>query len=741
LHNEVETIENRRAKLEELLPEARIAVAHGQMPERELERVMRDFIAQRYNLLLCSTIIETGIDVPTANTIVMSRADKFGLAQLHQLRGRVGPIGGVAGDQQSALFGQACFKAGMVKNTYGTGCFMLMHTGGNFQTSHNGLITTSAAQTAPTPEFAIEGSVFVCEPNRATALVKCAQEAIKSGVFARPVVGSACDEAGYKPSIIRHPAHAGTAPCPPLHAQRTRIHTLAGKRVPNPKLYNPRHPERTLLYQTIAEHFETWFELASAGQFDGQGDHHSPRPYVRQAFRKYLECGIFAHGFARAWCDDCGHDYFVAYSCKGRGVCPSCNTRRMVETAAHLCDHVFPRLPVRQWVLSVPKRLRYFMQRDGAVLNMVLRIFLRVISQSLQTHSPGAANVDKAAKHIGAVAFIHRFGSSLNAHVHFHVCVVDGVFEEIPVAVVGQTDVQSSPPGIVFHPASAIDETAVAQVQTDLRRRILRAFVGRGLIEKADAKEMLAYQHSGFSVDAGVCIEADDRAALERLLRYCARPPFAMERLRKEGAALVYRCAKQRSEPTSDKRGAKVDELHLTALELIDRIAALVPPPRTHRHRYFGVLAPNSPLRSAVTAMADAQPDATGDDAHRPAPLGNAISPTPEPVPTKRPAHYLWAVLIARIYEVFPLLCPLCGGQMRLIAFVTEGRQIRRILDHIGMDSEPPHIAPARGPPLWDDCGDAQMDDGAQTEPDWATDWDGAAQPVPDFEVDQRINW
>lgn len=69
--------------------------------------------------------------------------------------------------------------------------------------------------------------------------------------------------------------------------------------------------------------------LASAGQFDGQGYHHSPRPYVRQTFRKYLECGIFAHGFARAWCDDCGHDYFVAYSCKGRGVCPSCNMRRM----------------------------------------------------------------------------------------------------------------------------------------------------------------------------------------------------------------------------------------------------------------------------------------------------------------------------------------------------------------------------------------------------------------------------
>ncbi|MFC4523338.1 transcription-repair coupling factor [Cupriavidus pinatubonensis] len=90
LHNEVETIENKRAKLAELVPEARIAVAHGQMHERELERVMRDFVSRRDNILLCTTIIETGIDVPTANTILIHRADKFGLAQLHQLRGRVG---------------------------------------------------------------------------------------------------------------------------------------------------------------------------------------------------------------------------------------------------------------------------------------------------------------------------------------------------------------------------------------------------------------------------------------------------------------------------------------------------------------------------------------------------------------------------------------------------------------------------------------------------------------------------
>ena len=90
LHNEVNTIENMRERLETLLPEARIGVAHGQLRERELEQVMRDFLQQRFNVLLCSTIIETGIDIPNANTIIINRADKFGLAQLHQLRGRVG---------------------------------------------------------------------------------------------------------------------------------------------------------------------------------------------------------------------------------------------------------------------------------------------------------------------------------------------------------------------------------------------------------------------------------------------------------------------------------------------------------------------------------------------------------------------------------------------------------------------------------------------------------------------------
>ena len=175
---------------------------------------------------------------------------------------------------------------------------------------------------------------------------------------------------------------------------------------------------------------------------------------------------------------------------------------------------------------------------------------------------------------------------------------------------------------------------------------------------------------------------------------------------KQRGVDLVYRYGKGHSEPLqSDKYSG---ELVLTPLELINRIAQLVPPPRTHRHRYYGVLAPNSPLRAAVTAMAQAEQvvapvvrsavaDAACTDAGSaggvpgvPGVPDVATVLQPEPPPAKPkprpPSHYLWAALIARIYEVFPLICPHCGGQMRIIAFITFSADIHKILEHIGVD-------------------------------------------------------
>jgi transcription-repair coupling factor (superfamily II helicase) len=134
LHNEVDTINNMLEKLETLLPEARIRVAHGQMGERDLEAVMRDFTHQRFNVLLCTTIIETGIDVPTANTIIMNRADRFGLAQLHQLRGRVGrshhqAYAYLLVDNMEGLTAQARkrLEAIQAMEQLGSGFFLAMH--------------------------------------------------------------------------------------------------------------------------------------------------------------------------------------------------------------------------------------------------------------------------------------------------------------------------------------------------------------------------------------------------------------------------------------------------------------------------------------------------------------------------------------------------------------------------------------------------------------------------------------
>ncbi len=134
LHNEVDTIVNMKERLQTLLPEARIVIGHGQLPERELERVMREFTQQKHNLLLCSTIIETGIDNPHANTIVINRADRFGLAQLHQLRGRVGRSHHQAyaylltdQDAKPSAQAQRRLDAILAMEELGSGFFLAMH--------------------------------------------------------------------------------------------------------------------------------------------------------------------------------------------------------------------------------------------------------------------------------------------------------------------------------------------------------------------------------------------------------------------------------------------------------------------------------------------------------------------------------------------------------------------------------------------------------------------------------------
>jgi hypothetical protein len=340
------------------------------------------------------------------------------------------------------------------------------------------------------------------------------------------------------------------------------------------------------------------------------------------------------------------------------------------------------------------------------VASGVLQVLIRALRSALVAASPGASRDAQ----IGAVSFFHRFGASLNPHPHFHLLVLDGVFVEEPDG------------SVRFHEATALTAADIEALTRTLQRRILRYFLRHDILERHVTDDMLTWQGTGgFSVDASVRVDGTDRSGLERLVRYFARPPFALERLQPYGseplssphARVLYRFPR----PTPDGRTALI----LTPFELIERLAVFVPPPRLHRHRYHGVLAPNARLRARVIALGrERLPPPTAP--LQPATSRAAGSSAP------RPARYRWAALLARIYEVFPLRCPACGADMRVLAFITDPLTLRQILEHLGLAARPPPLAPARPPP----------------QPELGFDQTPAfdplqAEPVPEFDFDQSV--
>ena len=223
--------------------------------------------------------------------------------------------------------------------------------------------------------------------------------------------------------------------------------------------------------------------------------------YVADELRGYLACGLLCFGFARAACMTCHTGFVVAFSCKGRGVCPSCNGRHMAQTAAHLTDHVIPPVPVRQWVISVPKRLRGFLADRPRAVAALTKIFLDEIERLLCAAAGGTLNPATPASarpRLGGVSFLHRFGSALNHHVHLHACLTDGVF--VPAADDAERDV---PPA--FLPARPINQADLAALIERVRRRMIRWFRMQRLLAAA-AADMLTWENSGFSIDASVRI-------------------------------------------------------------------------------------------------------------------------------------------------------------------------------------------------------------------------------------------
>lgn len=147
--------------------------------------------------------------------------------------------------------------------------------------------------------------------------------------------------------------------------------------------------------------------------------------FVAEEFRSYVRCGVLAHGFARLRCTTCGHGMLLSFSCKRRAVCPSCTGRRAADCAAHLVEEVLPRLPVRQWVLTFPRHIRFALARDSRLATKVIAVWLRALEGF---HRRRARLAGFPVTRTGAVTFVQRFGSALNLNVHLHTVVPDGTF-------------------------------------------------------------------------------------------------------------------------------------------------------------------------------------------------------------------------------------------------------------------------------------------------------------------------
>ncbi len=466
--------------------------------------------------------------------------------------------------------------------------------------------------------------------------------------------------------------------------------------------YERRRPEETVFYQLVQAHAETFFAQVEAESGVGLPE------FVKDEFEAFLECGVLAHGFVRVRCADCAHEKLVAFSCKRRGFCPSCGSRRMAETAAHRVDHVIPRVAVRQWVLSFPIPLRFLLATHPHLLSPVLRVVNRAISSFLVKQ----AGLKCTEAQTGAVTLIQRFGSAANLNIHLHCLFLDGVY-----ATTGEVP--------VFHPMHAPTAEQLQTLLNKIIKRIMRLLTRTGhLVEEqemifmaenpVDTDTAMAPLHSaactyriafgpragqkvltlrtvprmdapqtsqrcanelGFSLHAEVRCAMNQRNKLEQLCRYITRPAIANERLKLNDAGDV---VLQLKSPYQDG----TTHIVMSPLEFMQRLAALVPRPRLNLIRFHGVLAPKAKLRSTIIPGASEK--------------ANAIPDTDGTSHRETNARLSWARLLKRVFNIDVEKCPHCGGPLKIIAAIQNPSVIARILAHLGLPSRAPPKAPAR---------------------------------------------
>jgi len=405
----------------------------------------------------------------------------------------------------------------------------------------------------------------------------------------------------------------------------------------------------------------------------------------------------------------------------------------MTDTAAQLRERLMPRAPYRQWVLSFPFPLRFHLARDNTFFSAMLRGFVRTVF-AWQRRRGRALGVPEGQP--AAVAMLQYFGSAIQLHPHVHAQMPDGLW--VPGQAQTMTFAELPPPtdedvAALTHKVArrltkvarryfadredewhdpddeqaARDHCLQTAVRPPVRPPPLLPF-GEPVPSGPTSKPLCA-QVSGFSLHAATHVDADDRDGLERLCKYGLRPPFAQDRLSILPDGRV-RYELRRPWPTPS--GAT--ELVFEPLQLMRRLASLIPAPYTNLVRYFGAFANRSKYRPRLPLPPEAQAAASQATCSHAVPTADgrqlalalsgettdAIDPLPEtPLPTPRGPRTPWAVLMKRAFGFTPNTCDHCGTEMVVMAMITAPHILDRILTHLRLPTHPPPVAPARQDP------------------------------------------
>ena len=428
------------------------------------------------------------------------------------------------------------------------------------------------------------------------------------------------------------------------------------------EFYQPRKPRESPFYQLV-EHYYDEFERVYPQRYEKK--YGFWRPVIGDAVAKFLRCGDVREGFARVRCPDCTHEFFVAFSCRQRCMCPSCHQKRGLMTAIHVAENVCEKVPHRQYVFTIPKRLRIFFRFDRKLLGRLCRRVWETIVEVVQ------AILDRDDVTPGMVGGIQTHGELIHYHPHVHTVTTDGAFTEdgtfIPL------------PEVSAEPFLKIWEEKVFQLL--LREKKIQ----QSLID-----DMRNWRHSGFSVDKSVYLPAGDTVGIEKLIQYIVRCPFSLGRMINvsDDGKVVYRaehkdCRKFPMPASKDlKNGVARNFQVFDPLDFLAEVTQHIPEKGEHLIRYYGWYSNKSRgLRNKSAAVASETVQIVIDE---------------EDTPHRKQCRMRWAALIQRVHEVDPLKCPKCGGKMKIISFIEKHQRdvIEKILKHCELWIDPRDRSP-----------------------------------------------